>query len=291
MSPTDLNANLVRLRGELLKHRDLCNACLSRHNTSLGQAIPLAMNLPLSLATSSDALESIWGAQTIKSQRDLNGGLSKKKSDGSYTDEVILHTDDDVFFFAGPFRYPVNSGPCGLIFSPEIESKLSNRKIATPFDSGGLLNHFKPLNTSLTPIEFVRANEMPVPDYRTYLGEFIATTFHEPTDYLHDDNAPACDTPMLVKSKDPNADARQWTFEVRCQGPVPMDAPLMAIIIERALAQSGDWAEDMMMVLKSRGVVFTLFDTVDGSDWEILKEQGQKFLDQHIRQVVTHGPL
>ncbi|HDY65812.1 MAG TPA: hypothetical protein ENH84_06225 [Phycisphaerae bacterium] len=246
----------------------------------------------MSLTASTDVLESIWGDGMIRSQRDLNGGMPKTKMDGTPTGEVVLKTDEDVFFFAGPFRFPPKKpGACGLIFSCDLETVLDNRKVATPFDSGGVLEWYSPSGADLSPkdlVAFVRANEMPVPDYRTFLAEFTATAFEHPMNYMHDEKTPACVNTIVVKPRKPGADARQWTFEVRCQGPVPMSAPLKAVIIEKVVANSGDWAEDMMKQLMSRGVDIRLFETQEDGDWQSLKQNGLDYLESHLQVKVDN---
>jgi len=56
--------------------------------------------------------------------------------------------------------------------------------VATPFDSGGLIEKFTRADPAEPPREFLSRHELPVPDHREYLGLSLGVLFAKPIDYL-----------------------------------------------------------------------------------------------------------
>jgi hypothetical protein len=70
---------------------------------------------------------------------------------------VVLGTAGSVFFFVSPFRYP-NTG-CGLLFASTLELLHTDDGVASPFDSGGLLDVFTRSDMTESPREFLSRHE------------------------------------------------------------------------------------------------------------------------------------
>ncbi len=139
MAHNSLVDNLERLRTSLGRH---CNeqgacGCAARRKANGARAARAATRMPLSCCTSTVGFQSVSRDQAIRSQHDLHGGKSLRRPDGGQTIETALGTDNDVFTYAGPVRYP-QADPIALLFEPTIERQHTGRKRATAFDSGGL---------------------------------------------------------------------------------------------------------------------------------------------------------
>jgi hypothetical protein len=145
------------------------------------------------------------------------------------SDEVALGTASDVFAFVGPFRYRPTS--CGLLLAREIEARVAERAVATPFDSGALRNHIQRADPSEPPPNFLRRHELPVPDYRGYLEQTLANLFASPWSYV-DGVEPDVAGPLGLSG----GDARRYTFEVRVRDDLPLDERLLAVFVPVEIA-------------------------------------------------------
>jgi hypothetical protein len=143
-------------------------------------AVRLSHSLYLAHSTASDEFSKICGAGRLLSatQLALRGGKAPKP--GSV--KVLLGTADSVFFYVAPFRYP-NPG-CGLLFTRSLEEHHMDDGVATPFDSGGLVDYFAWPDPAEPVREFLSRHELPIPDHREYLRVALGVVFEKPMDYI-----------------------------------------------------------------------------------------------------------
>ncbi|MFT5031992.1 MAG: hypothetical protein ACI9VS_004465 [Candidatus Binatia bacterium] len=196
-----LNDNLTRLLEEI-------ESCASRplaDQADAGQAAKMAHGLFLAHSRSVDSFAKICGSDAIVSQRELERrGIANVKPD---CDELKLGTEDRVFFYVGPFRYPEAS--CGLLFSSSLEMRNNANGTATPFDSGALIGHLTRADPDETPEGFFQRHELPIPGHRAYLEKRLERLFRVPGDYV-DGREPDQADPIGLSG----GDARRWTHEV-----------------------------------------------------------------------------
>ena len=145
--------------------------------------------------------------------------------------EEQLGTAGHVFFYVSPFRYP--NTDCGLLFSRDLEASRREDGVASPFDSGSLLQHCTPAVTAASPRDFLASHELPIPDHRHYLGRCMDKLFGDPADYVKGIE-PLLPGPIGLTG----GDHRRWTHEVRIKGQVPLrQGNLQAVFAPKALAR------------------------------------------------------
>jgi hypothetical protein len=272
-----LQNNLDTAVEELRQHRQVHNGCGNRYVAGEATAKLLAAALPLSHSRSEKQFEKIWSDRTIKSRRLLNGGTVPKNADGSNPAEVVLGTDDDVFLYAGPIRFPT-SNCCGILFAPAIEPVFPRDKRATPFDSGGLVAHFTQKVPATSAKDFLEAHELPVPDYRKYLSDFTASLFDPPSQYYLATDPPLCEQPIAITG----GDVRRATFEVRFRNQVPLDAYVLAIFLASVVAQE-PWAKAIMVECVQRGITVRTFSTDDNLAYDHLVQATVFFIGELLK--------
>ena len=126
-------ANLARLCGDLA-------SLAEAHGLPASSVAPskLSERIFLSHSTSDAKFARICRAGALLSPGNLARQNGVPLPPGSA--EVILGTQDSVFFYVAPFRYP-NTG-CGLLFSRTLEEESAATGTSTPFDSGGLASRY-----------------------------------------------------------------------------------------------------------------------------------------------------
>lgn len=141
--------------------------------------------------------------------------------------EQRLGTEDYVFLYVAPFRFPDTE--CGFLFHKNLEIDRRDVGLATPFDTGGLINHLRPHDTDEGRRLFLARHDLPIPDYRAYLEKLLYVCFADPQHYL-DGTGPDVDIPIDVNG----GDMREWTFEVRIESEVSIRLDLQAVFVSIA---------------------------------------------------------
>jgi len=236
--------------------------------------------MPLSWSTSTVVFQAVSRDQAIRSQQDLHGGTPSRRAGGGRTIETALGTDNDVFTYAGPVRYP-QINPIGLLFEATIERQHTGLKRATAFDSGGLQKGVIRPRISDTKgsdiVVFLREHELPVPEYHRYLADILATAFEDPVAYLEDLPGPLCETVLSVEPADTSSDSRRWTFEVRFERRIDLAWNLSAVFLPRALEKE-HWGFEFVLALKKRGVHHVPYVTTDGETaWDAIRSLSRTF--------------
>lgn len=217
--------NLARLCGAHTQHCQ-CNAQKAQDSGSMAQ------KLPLSHATSRGTLIEILGSEALLSQMAVD-----PRSDSA---ESVLETADDVFLYLGAFAYP--DTVCGFLFLRALEDAHQTDGVSTPFDSGALVSKVSPPTGYSQDIsgrvDFVRAHELPVSDYRDLLSQIIADYDYDCDAYLREPEKLVCgcgavrDHPFGLVG----GDWRTVTFEVRIPKRVPLSSPhLCAVFVPNGL--------------------------------------------------------
>ncbi len=141
------------------------------------------------------------------------------------TAEEHLGLKPSVYFFAGR-AYPGKHGRIVLAFSAAIEDGRDGS--VTPFDTGGLVHPDKHLKVRLSPtddlpqrIEYGRASEMPLKEWRLQLARLLAAYFESDLAYWTErPHRPDPDDVFVLDNQ-----WRAWSFEVRLQsGPSVFDS-------------------------------------------------------------------
>lgn len=158
MSHARQHANLERLCSELnaLLHTRQFDA--RTHNATA--AANWSRFIPLSHAANHAAFSGICErGEIVSSQRLHDDGVRLLRAGAA---EVLLGTQDDVFFYVAPFRYPQTVA--GLLFGPD--TNFAEPAVATPFDSGGLVEHLTRSGNDGDHCAFLARHELPVPEHR-----------------------------------------------------------------------------------------------------------------------------
>jgi hypothetical protein len=216
---TQRRQNLARLCRE---HTDHCKCIAPRSD----EAKAMAEKLPLNHATTQDTMVEILRSGALLSQ--IAVGLTPHEA------ETALDTADDVFFYLGAFAYPDTE--CGFLFLPALEENYQSDGVSTPFDSGALVNKVSPPpGYAGTRIDFVRAHEMPVSDYRELLGRVIADYSRACEAYLQtpEEFRCACGASRNHPFGLTGGDHRAATFEVRIPKRVPLSHPYLHAVFVR----------------------------------------------------------
>jgi hypothetical protein len=179
--------------------------------------------------------------------------------------EVLLGTPDSVFFYVSPFRYPNTS--CGLLFAVSLESHHGNDGVASPFDSGSLIDICTRHDPAEPPREFLSRHELPIPEHRRYLALSMDILFRDPKDYI-DGADPHWPGPIGLTG----GDQRRWTHEVRIRDQVfCRSSHLQAVFATRARVAADPEIEGLFQWCAGESVDRVLFDTPAGNDFEALR--------------------
>lgn len=143
-------------------------------------AVRLSQSLYLAHSTASDEFSKICGAKRLLSATQL--ALRRGEDLRPDSIKVLLGTADSVFLYVAPFRYP--NTDCGLLFARSLDEHHMNDGVATPFDSGGLVDVFTRPNPTEPVREFLSRHEPPIPDHREYLRVALGVVFEKPMDYI-----------------------------------------------------------------------------------------------------------
>lgn len=199
MSQDRLTANLKRLCSELT---ELVNtAQLDARTQNAGAATNWSRFVPLSHAANHVAFSGICERGEIVSSQRLHEADVRPLRTGAA--EVLLGTHDNVFFYVAPFRYPHTVA--GLLFAPEMP--FTEPAVATPFDSGGLIDHLDRPSGAEDHAAFLARHELPVPAHREYLCLTLQIAFAAPADYV-DGRDPVLNPPKFSNGRLPSMDPR-----------------------------------------------------------------------------------
>jgi hypothetical protein len=207
-----------------------------------------------------------WLASAERQAADHKRPLSPTRT------EVAMGTEDSVFFYVAPFRYP-NTG-CGLLFAATLESAHRDDGAATPFDSGWLTKLRVRPHLAETVRGFLARHELPVPEHRRYLGMSMDILFEKPEDYV-DCTEPRWPGPIGLTE----GDQRRWTHEVR----IPDRVFVRGSHLQAVFAPSARAAED--------GPIGRLFEwcienSVDHIDFDAPREDDFEGLRRECRAYI-----
>lgn len=271
-----------RLRSNLRRLSDLVDSAASVETSAgapkgsmrtLGRRI--ADHLPLSHATGRAAFLSVLEQGRLLSSLKLQQmGSHPPTTRALPTVEAMLGTDNSVFTYAAPFRYPETS--CGLLFKTELERSRADHAVATPFDSGGTIHYLRPQDSTEDQVAFVHAHELPVPGYRLVLGRLLDHFFLSPWDYIEgSDPIPAWPIPVE------GGDWRRWTFEIRFKDEVRLTGVLLAVFLPVAVASERQVVRQVVR-WRREGVAVRLFRTPNTDDWQILRNLSVEYLKEYL---------
>ncbi|MCX6635816.1 MAG: hypothetical protein NT090_12165 [Acidobacteria bacterium] len=226
-------------------------------------AVRLGQSMYLAHSTASAKFSEMCAAGRLLSAIQLAPGKGVDLSPDSV--KVLLGTADFVFFYVAPFSF-LNTG-CGLLFARTLEEYHRDDGVATPFDSGGLVNRVTRPDPAEPPHEFLARHELPVPDHREYLGVCLGTLFDSPMDYLQGSN-PRWPGPIGLTG----GDRRRWTHEVRIPREVfirtghlqAVFAPKSRVAADPEIGRLFEWC-------KSEGVDRIPFNASRGDDFDTLR--------------------
>lgn len=266
------------------RHENLSRLCqqLEAHAESCGSAFPVS---PLALKLSGSLFLAHSRSLEAFSRICQDGSLSsRKKLDAEGTrpldpncDECLLGTSDCVFFYVGPFRYP--STNCGLLFTGALEVEHRISGIATPFDSGALINHYFRPDSLETPQEFLARHELPIPEHRDYLGHSMTALFRDPVDYVAG-KAPHHLAPIELGE---GVDERQWTHEVRIPSQVQVrgSVHLHAVFVPlRAVAEAS--IESLLGACERAGIETIIVNSSHDGEFQALKDRCLVYLQREL---------
>lgn len=241
----------------------------------------ISEGLLLSHATTVQKMNRVAQSRALLSQREV--GRRAGTPPKAQTTEAHLGTDDDVFFFLAPFRYP--NTHCGLLFRRSLEEHHTAVASATPFDSGGLYGSPQqpPKCRRPDPSESVTAffarHQLPIPEHRIYLELTLTTLFASPWDYVEGVD-PRTAGPIGLAG----GDARRWTHEVRIPTAVVLDRRHVQALFVSVAAVEGDreiglldeWCRD-------QSIDTVYLDTPGRGDFEALRRRSIDYLRQRLQ--------
>lgn len=225
--------------------------------------VRLGQSMYLAHSTASAKFSEMCAAGRLRSAMQL--AVIRKEALRPDAVEALLGTADFVFFYVAPFQYPKTG--CGLLFARSLEEYHKDDGVATPFDSGGLVDVFTRPDPAEPPREFLARHELPVPDHREYLGICLGTLFDNPMDYLQGSD-PRWPGPIGLTE----GDRRRWTHEVRIPREVfirtghlqAVFAPVSRVADDPEIGRLFEWC-------KSEGVDRVSFKTSRGDDFDTLR--------------------
>lgn len=263
-----LETNLQRL----LHAFEMQRAVQNPTQAHMDLATTLSHVIPLAHGGTSRNLQTILTQRKLISQAELLAA-GTRKTGRDFTTEQILGTDNDVFFYAGTFRYPKVTW--GILFKVDMEHRVEAK--ATPFDSGGLWQIMRPNDDQARCRSFLQHHELPVPQYRMILQKFLAGYFEDPFRYLTEGGEPIEKPPLDLT----NGDCRQWTYEVRINHAVPLDADhIHAIFVPATLVTRT--VEDTLAAFQKDGISIRILREGRGYQAETLRQGYLDFLKGQI---------
>jgi hypothetical protein len=271
MSRLRWEGNLKELRQRLEEYAATNGIAVS---SPTPEAELMSQSLPLAHSTTGEALSDICGCgQILSTERVAASRGTSLKADSA---EGQLGTAGFVFFYLGPFRYP--STGSGLLFARSLEEDHGDDGVATPFDSGGLIEKFPRADPAEPPREFLSRHELPVPDHREYLGLSLGVLFAKPIDYLEGEE-PRWPGPIGLAG----GDRRRWTHEVRIPDGVGLqDGHLQAVFV--AASRDADPEVDRFLEwCMAEGVDWFPFDALRGDDFEVLTATCVEYLREKLQ--------
>jgi hypothetical protein len=273
MGRPEIHANLLtqcdRLRAHISAQRGLGLAAPTE------QADHLSRLLFLSHGSTPTKFASICREGQLMSRVAYN----QKHPDQPLSLDVIdlqLGTEDSIFFYAAPFRYP--KSVCGFLFAASIEDERSHDGTASPFDSGGLVHKMVFPAEFASPADFLREHEFPIPGHRDYLSLSMDNLFDHPESYI-EGRAPII--PGCLGLSD--GDERMWTHEVRLPKRVALRGRhLRAVFAHRALPGSNSEIEALFEWCATEDVDRVVFDGPAAGDFETLKRECISYLRKKL---------
>jgi len=240
--PLRWEGNLKELRQRLEEYAATSGIAVS---SPTPEAELMSQSLPLAHSTTGEALSDICGCgQILSTERVAASRGTSLKADSA---EGQLGTAGFVFFYLGPFRYP--STGSGLLFARSLEEDHGDDGVATPFDSGGLIEKFTRADPAEPPREFLSRHELPVPDHREYLGLSLGVLFAKPIDYLEGEE-PRWPGPIGLAEETGGGGRMRCVFRMGWSpGRAPAsgfvaasrDADRRLIVLEWCMAEGVDW--------------------------------------------------
>jgi hypothetical protein len=243
-------------------------------NPSSGAASRLSDSLYLAHSTFAKSFRSICDSGFIYSAASL--AAARGESLAPACTEVVLGTAGSVFFYVSPFRYPNTT--CGLLFAKSLESHLHDAGVATPFDSGGLLEWLARPDPAEPPRDFLARHELPIPEHRRYLGLSMAVLFDKPGDYFEGTD-PLWPGPIGLTG----GDHRRWTHEVRIPDRVFVrGSHLQAVFATTAQVARDPAVRSLFQWCEGEGVDRVAFATPRGNDFEALRRECLDYIRQRL---------
>jgi hypothetical protein len=272
MTRVEREANLVRLCRELQEY-SLTQAPPPAVQV-LGQAERLSASLFLANSSSRRNFARICDTGFIACQ-DVLAAMGAVSLDPLGC-ETVLGTTGDVFFYLAPFRFP--STACGFLFAGTLENEHADDGVGTPFDSGGLHQHFERADPVEPARAFLGRHELPVPQHRQYLERSMRFLFHTPEDYV-EEVQPFNPGPLGISC----GDSRRWTHEVRIPGRVFVrTGHLQAVFASRSLVATSRPVENLFKWCSTEGVDNIAFDHPSGDDFEELRRQSLEYVRSRL---------
>jgi hypothetical protein len=266
MSRSNSDANLRRLLEEL-EALGLPNS----GNTATLLANRISEDLPLAHSTSAANFAAVCGSGRLLSPKILDTkGIKTLKPDAV---EIVLGTSPFVFLYAAPFSFP--SSGCGLLFERTLEVWHSSDGVATPFDSGGLIDYFVRPDMTESPQDFFLRHQLPLPEHREYLRACIGKLFGDPFDYLN-----GCDPVRSCPIGLSGGDRRRWTHEIRIPEEVIIRSPhLKAVFVPRRLGLEPQ-VKSLLSWCHSEGFDVEVFDSDRQNDFAKLRNACLEYLQK-----------
>ena len=269
MSRTRFEQNLQRMLQEL-------QAYVSQENISVGDAArstaeKIADKIYLAHSTSAkNFVQMCEDGASLLSPSALDGkGIKSLRADAV---ERILETSDFVFLYAGAFSFPSSS--CGLLFARSLESDHPDSGSATPFDSGGLVEHFELPNTSETPRDFFRRHQLPLSEHRNYLSQCLGALFSDPFDYVLG-NGLCHEGPIGLTGGDA---CRRSTHEVRIPDNVRIRNPHLQAVFAPVRMSLEPQVESLLKWCTSEGFDVVSFESDGDNDFAKMKTAWIEYL-------------
>lgn len=234
----------------------------------------MARRMPLSHAAPAATFAKICRSGAIISQQAVAN--MRKESLGDTT-EVVLGTENNVFLYAAPFRYPGTD--CGFLFRRDLEDAADLKGAASPFDSGALEQFKESLDLGEAPRDFLAHHALPLPGHRDLLADTLTWSFRDPEHYIDLSSEPI-GTPVGLSE----GDRRRWTHEVRIQDSLPIQGPehhLEAVFIVRSRGNDPE-IERYLTWCEETGVSYRVVDEPGVDRHEALKRACVDYLENHL---------
>jgi hypothetical protein len=274
---TQHEANLLRLLGAI-RTLPVLTAAGETATAKRALCARIAQQLPLSHSDSYEDFERICATGQLLSTTAVAKLTGRAPDPKAPSAEYVLGTEDAVFFYVGPFRYP--NTHCGILFSAQLELDNASNATATPFDSGGLVSYYPPPPPG-TPRSFFEQHQLPATRHREYLAEVLARLFTEPAHYVRR-VPPTASGPVPLASA--TADARIWTFEVRIKGAVGirvrthLDAVFTPTEVEPATEEFLGWCSLQGVAIVSIEVPLG----TEGAGFELLRVKSEQYIERRL---------